>query len=211
MFCKKCGAQIPENIKFCPKCGGAIGFIPQVIVTNTHVVQQPAMTRKTKKPYAPNKVITKIESVLILLLSLFVISVLIVDIATNVDVLKDVYDATNIVDYLYVAIPSLIVFLLMLITAIAGLTWNYEKTYNNPVEPLTIVSVIDIVVSLITSYSINIVSEFELDNSFKLMLSARLFRGTGNIMLVISIIILCFSIIRILKKIAYKNSKIKIL
>ena len=27
MFCKKCGAQIPDNAKFCPKCGAAGGAV----------------------------------------------------------------------------------------------------------------------------------------------------------------------------------------
>ncbi len=28
MFCKKCGSELPENVKFCPKCGAATGQSP---------------------------------------------------------------------------------------------------------------------------------------------------------------------------------------
>jgi uncharacterized protein YbjQ (UPF0145 family) len=45
-FCKVCGAQIPENAKFCPKCGSAVeatsvsysSTIPDVLVVTTPTV-----------------------------------------------------------------------------------------------------------------------------------------------------------------------------
>ena len=29
MYCKYCGAQLPDGAKFCPKCGGALTPVPE--------------------------------------------------------------------------------------------------------------------------------------------------------------------------------------
>lgn len=61
MFCKHCGAPVPDGAKFCPKCGGALTSVPEAPKAEAPKPEpvQPAYTpepepeveERPKKPY----------------------------------------------------------------------------------------------------------------------------------------------------------------
>ena len=57
MFCKYCGAPVPDGAKFCPKCGGALTPVSEASKAETPKPQQqaytpePEMDEEPKKPY----------------------------------------------------------------------------------------------------------------------------------------------------------------
>ena len=53
MFCKNCGAQIPEGSAFCGECGQRMTEEPQTQETANTPPQQPAYTPPRQPAYAP--------------------------------------------------------------------------------------------------------------------------------------------------------------
>lgn len=63
MYCKYCGAQLPDGAKFCPKCGGALTPVSEAPEADTPKPQpqpqpqqqaytpEPEMDEEPKKPY----------------------------------------------------------------------------------------------------------------------------------------------------------------
>ena len=67
MFCKYCGAQVPDGAKFCPKCGGALTSVseapkaeapkpqPQPQPQQQAYTPEPEVDQEPKKPYMSMK------------------------------------------------------------------------------------------------------------------------------------------------------------
>ena len=62
MFCKYCGAQVPDGAKFCPKCGGALTSVSEAPKAEAPKPQpkpqpqpEPEVDEEPKKPYMSMK------------------------------------------------------------------------------------------------------------------------------------------------------------
>ena len=52
MFCKHCGAPVPDGAKFCPKCGGALTSVPEAPKAEAYTPEpEPEVEERPKKPY----------------------------------------------------------------------------------------------------------------------------------------------------------------
>lgn len=205
MYCKHCGAQLPDNTKFCGACGtkqdistAATGRFNNIDTRGMNTTQRQPSQRK---PFVPNKAVIKIENLLVSLMSIFIAFVVIVDTFSNRDAIEAYADLIGNETYVAIFAVGIIVLGLMVATLLSAVLWRYEKSNIKIIHPMVVIAVVDFIIAIILKSleSSYVVLNGNGEYSVKTIVAA-LFNETGDFLLVVSLIILAVGIIRTVKQ-----------